>query len=446
MQNEGKKKKSSIWLTVLAFCILLEAGGYLIAQNLPTHNQTVQTDKSNTIVEDKLPDFSQEAITKRAKDAFQNVGLKLDFMRQAYQSWAIPYQSSLYENAFNVRTYNIKGDGSTNDTAAVQAILNSVPEKSTVFFPAGVYKINGPVYLSRELTICGEPNTVFDCSASTSSSVFQVNPQGSSESCLNNITITGIEFIGPGIESEPSLLYAKNVQNAKFTNLKIRDCGYAAILFENSSNCLVDKCVFDNIYHTKLGYGVTILNKCDNIYIRDCFFAMKGRHGITIGSKEANPTPDQLPRNVFISNNYFQNITDGSINVRSTAGQITISDNVFDNCNKGVRQLSGSTEITGNIMSGCNMGIVLHSDNMPHLIKNNTLINNRWEAIYVKCSNVQIINNNIEGPIACISSSSILIKGNYIRRDSQPIELTPADPTIIMESNFVENSEGLKPI
>src|SRR5271166_3104301 len=56
------------------------------------------------------------------------------------------------QQVFNVRTYGAKGDGTTDDTAAIQAAITAMPSPngSTLFFPSGIYNcgtinINKPV-------------------------------------------------------------------------------------------------------------------------------------------------------------------------------------------------------------------------------------------------------------------------------------------------------------
>jgi|SoiMetStandDraft_2_1073263.scaffolds.fasta_scaffold27086_1 pectate lyase-like protein/purple acid phosphatase-like protein len=42
----------------------------------------------------------------------------------------------------SVKTYGAKGDGNTDDTAAIQTAVNSLPNNATLYFPAGTYLIN----------------------------------------------------------------------------------------------------------------------------------------------------------------------------------------------------------------------------------------------------------------------------------------------------------------
>src|SRR5215208_6917494 len=58
--------------------------------------------------------------------------------------------------AVNVKdpTYGATGDGSTNDTAALQAAHDAAGVGGGVFYPAGTYKFTTLTYYSQQ-TICG---------------------------------------------------------------------------------------------------------------------------------------------------------------------------------------------------------------------------------------------------------------------------------------------------
>ncbi len=396
------------------------------------------TFNANMFYAENLYDASQ-INESQINSSYQNAYIRLADMRQTYQTWTIPSQPELLQNAVNAVSSGVSGDGETDDTSRIQALLNAVPKGSTVFFPAGKYKIKGPVIFAKELTILGETNTIFDCSTAEHS-VFQINPEGSPGSYINNVNINGIEFIGPGLESDLYLIYANGIKNSRINNLKIRNCGYAGVAIANSVDCVIEKCIFDNIYKAELGYSIGVHNKCDNIYIRDNFFVTYGRHGIAIGCQEPDPTPDQFPRSVFVINNYFENTTLEAVNTHApTTGPITIKDNVFYNCKKGIQLLNGMTEIDNNAFIDCPTGIRLFGDNAPHYIRKNTFINNYWEAIHVNAPNI-IIEDNISksGMIACLSPSDCLIQGNFVEDVYEPYFIYPGGQSIITRDNFAK--------
>ncbi|HML88165.1 MAG TPA: glycosyl hydrolase family 28-related protein [Methylomusa anaerophila] len=66
-------------------------------------------------------------------------------------------------NAINVKSYNAKGDGVTNDTAAIQAAVDAVPpDGGTVVIPEGVYLVDAvqSIRIKNGVTLKMAPNTV----------------------------------------------------------------------------------------------------------------------------------------------------------------------------------------------------------------------------------------------------------------------------------------------
>src|SRR5437016_2803881 len=57
---------------------------------------------------------------------------------------------------YNVKSYGARGDGVSDDTAAINTALGSASaSKGTVFFPPGIYSIGAPILPSADVTIAG---------------------------------------------------------------------------------------------------------------------------------------------------------------------------------------------------------------------------------------------------------------------------------------------------
>jgi len=58
-------------------------------------------------------------------------------------------------NEYNVKDFGATGNGSTDDTSAIQAAINAAPAGSTVFFPAGTYLVSSTIQLVAVLAYIG---------------------------------------------------------------------------------------------------------------------------------------------------------------------------------------------------------------------------------------------------------------------------------------------------
>ncbi|WP_201001337.1 glycosyl hydrolase family 28-related protein [Paenibacillus glycanilyticus] len=125
----------------------------------------------------------------------------------------------------NVKNYSAKGDGFTDDTAAInnaiQAAASSIDK--TVYMPAGKYAINSPLILNSEMSLVGEAGTQVISKKSTtavivtSNSVIIDNIDFMSETVNYNVSNYGV-FVGKkGTDGKYSYLYNIVVKNCTFT-------------------------------------------------------------------------------------------------------------------------------------------------------------------------------------------------------------------------------------
>ena len=121
-------------------------------------------------------------------------------MQAAARAWTVPAPSQAQiAAATNARTSgSLKSDGVTENTAALQALLNSLPAGASVYFPAGTYRISGPIKITKPVTLFGEAGTIFNCKGATQT-VFSINPAGTATSRLSGVSITGVVIEGPGV-------------------------------------------------------------------------------------------------------------------------------------------------------------------------------------------------------------------------------------------------------
>lgn len=91
----------------------------------------------------------------------------------------------------NVKDYGARGDGVTDDTAAIQAAINATSAKGggTVYFPHGTYYVSNIIWLASYVSLIGDNVTIVAPSSTTQRQVF--GQPGGSGATLHYITIDG---------------------------------------------------------------------------------------------------------------------------------------------------------------------------------------------------------------------------------------------------------------
>ena len=69
-----------------------------------------------------------------------------------------PFNQKLQETA-SVKDFGAVGNGTTDDTAAIQKALNAFPDGGTLYIPPGIYLITSPLTITSCLTIIGAGNS-----------------------------------------------------------------------------------------------------------------------------------------------------------------------------------------------------------------------------------------------------------------------------------------------
>ena len=139
---------------------------------------------------------------------------------------------------FNVLDYGAKGDGVTNNAAAIQQAIDSASVVSgTVTIPAGTFVVNSMLNLRSNVSIVGTPGQSI-ISASFSGWMFW-------GSGLQNVSFNGLTFQGPGSFSSTSAIQLAGPVNCQFTNLVFEDLSFGLKLGSGpeSSGLLVDNIV-----------------------------------------------------------------------------------------------------------------------------------------------------------------------------------------------------------
>jgi hypothetical protein len=217
-------------------------------------------------------------------------------------------------------------------------------------------------------------------------------------SMAEDITIDGIKFTGPGLETDLSLLGLNLLTDFRFANNEVANFGRAAIYLSDSLGSVIENNSFENIYMTGFGYAVAVTNACDDIYIKDNIFRVKGRHYISTGAGTGSRSSGGFVRNIKILNNTFENCIQEAVNTHPPfIGPIEIIGNRFISDGKGIEISNGNTVIVDNIFTKCPIGIQLLGDeDRTHMIRSNEF-KDYEKKIIIETKNMTVYGNICNG-------------------------------------------------
>lgn len=173
-----------------------------------------------------------------------------------------------------------------------------------------------------------------------------------------NITIEGIEFIGPGMDTHQQLMELVLQKNFAFKNNIVESFGEVAVGLIDSRDSILSENQFRDVYLDGVGYSISIENACENISVENNRFSGKGRHFIVCTASHGTHSDGGFGRNIKISNNTFENSTQEAINTHEPfMGPLNISNNKFSFCDKGIEITNGHSNIFINQFNNCGIGI-----------------------------------------------------------------------------------------
>jgi polygalacturonase len=224
----------------------------------------------------------------------------------------------------NVKDFGAVGDGSTDDTAAInRAIANLMTVETTgkqkrrLYFPGGVYIITGPILLypfsnlvgdGMESTIIRQTDATEECVMRTCDSNIQLQTQSD-----NHILI-----IDSGVDMHIQNTHFKG----NFTNQDGATNGKACVdirgtLANKSSRIFFVSCAFE-----KSEYGINSNFDCQDVLITGCEFDSLHR-GLNLAETADGSTGGQVtgPTGVLVEGNRFDNIDVEGIFIHSNGGR-----------------------------------------------------------------------------------------------------------------------------
>ena len=321
---------------------------------------------------------------------------------------------------YNVRNYNAQGNGSTDDTDAIQAAINAVPAGGTVYIPDGTYMIeavNKHLDLKSNMTLSMSSGAILKAMPYSGGAaaillldrISNVNVIGGTldgnrdghipPNCGSLGTPTYCGEAGMGISSyDSSNLYYERVISKNNHGDGFYAGGYSATPPTNINLCyvtsdnnrrqgmsvisvngmIISHSIFKNTIGTAPQAGIDLEpntgNTVRNVQILDSVFTGNNNQGIVLyQTSTSTVTNNTIMRNVVSTNR-----DTGIYSVNSSYA--TITNNTIQNNPEGVNLDSGSTHITltNNIISQNRNG-----NNILNYGSGNTISNNDTTAAFI---------------------------------------------------------------
>jgi polygalacturonase len=322
--------------------------------------------------------------------------------------------SKFKEVSLNVKDFGAVGNGIFDDTVAIQSALNyakvNTTSSTTVYFPAGVYKLTKKLHLYDSTYLKADRKAKFV--RHHNDSMLLNGDEGDSfanNSGNGNIVIEGGIWDGNVLQFNEgfNIFQIGRAYNVLIRDVEFRDVinGHAIDMVA-SRKVLFEKCRFlgfsdrteDNSRymseaiqigeHTPDG-GFTPFGAFDgegneDITIRDCYFGNSGTEGMSpwaVGAGHHSSVHDVFTKNVKVYSNEFDGMT--YFGFRSWKfNDLYIQDNRFTNCERGIclTNTNGDWTYSPRDRQGVNQGLPQSSTNIQ--ISHNKFYHTKRENIY----------------------------------------------------------------
>jgi len=325
------------------------------------------------------------------------------------------YAKYVAQPVYNVKDYGAKGDGVTDDTAAIQAAVNAAVGAGggIVAIPSGTYRIvaNNPTILNpKRITITGNNiiivgigNPLISMEGITASYLTTIDDYASSGRdvftafsfiSVDNCHISGIRFKGTYTGNETFRYQSPRAKAVGF--LGCVNCSAENLYGENILGNLV------NATNTYINYDAPF-RECENIKILNCHAVHCWENGFNFMGGTNNCT---------ISNCTAKTCANG---LESASDGLTATNNIFRQNRASGIALSGINQtVTGNV---CSESVAYEDDlvTVKNTVGYGIILTGGSDAII---SNNIISDNTLFGVYLYPGVENVNIENNIIRNNS----------------------------
>lgn len=340
----------------------------------------------------------------------------------------------------DVRAYGAKGDGSTDDTTAIQTAINT---GKRVYFPgtSSYYKITAALTLSSNSWLVGD---------GVRSQIRQVTANANviSGTSVNDVVVTGLYLYGPGdgsADSNGNGIYLASSSRARIENNKFENIGNTGVHLKDSTySHIVDNTMVSFVHYRQDAADIAIKYASSYNTVRGNKCISGTGTGILVQAIAAGDSANfnTVEGNLVTAHDRYGIVLYATNGPSSTN---VIGNKVIGNTVKDISDVTATyygagiyaqgtkkTVISGNIVQNTNTGATLDSlapgaigvtDSSHVTVTGNAVENAQWYGITVRDPGAvgghytvtgNTISASVKAGIYGIAASNLIISGNTV--------------------------------
>lgn len=187
-------------------------------------------------------ELNSDGILKASGSLASKVNKSGDTMTGAL---SVPGGAVVPSGWYNVKVYGATGDGSTDDTSAIQSAISAIPSTGgTLYIPAGTYKISSAVELKSNLVVQGDG---IDCTKIAQSGT---SANGLHATNAANVDVRDLRVGGPASGTGVGIYFEHSSSNPvnyiNITNVNIRQFGSHGLRMDSANASTLLKVISQN--------------------------------------------------------------------------------------------------------------------------------------------------------------------------------------------------------
>lgn len=260
----------------------------------------------------------------------------------------------------NAHLYGVKGDGTTNDTSAINTAITAVAAAGggVLFFPPGTYMINTTINLAASVILqgAGKTATTIKLLSGTAANTQMVTGSSIARCGLRDLTLDGNRAVNSAVTGLSGVRWEtvtwSFLDHIRVTGVTLHGVDASTANSDNS----VTFCDFDDYGTAASGFGVVFLNNCQRNRIIGCRAknTLQGV-GFAIDDRSGGTGPNASNHNIIA--NCTTEGGDYGIQVQGSSFNVVEGNTIYRPTNYGIQCSSGSdvvgaTDAQHNVVRG----------------------------------------------------------------------------------------------